>query len=627
MYTEEYEEKGFPILRFILKVLILAIIVLLIIWYVPKLFNITKNKKQTTKEPKTTIVSKKCKEDNKKCNTKEIKALSKQIFSNNIERMKDAAISYYTDEHLPKDVNTSDKITLKSMIEMKLITPLTDKNNKKVDVEKSYAKITKTDTEYILKVNLKDSEKEDYILIHLGCYSYCKTNICEKNKEIEENTSIKASKEEEKNQTIVNNNSSSNNTITNNNINSNSNNNYTVVVTPKEEPKENIKCQNINGNFYDKNGNITTEYEYIKSCQAPKCEIVNGYYFGKDGNNVTKSRFDKECNTQSAPKPSYKCEKKNGKFYDKNGNTTSEINYIKSCQAPKCEIVNGYYFGKDGNNINKETFDKECKEQPKEEKEYVYEYSKTIEETYSNWSDWSNWTKTDCSTKEINCNDNDSTCLIKLQTLKRKEKIGTYKKTYSTTRDIVKQTGSYKQKSCSKYNYVEINKKLYATTTTYTTINTIASTTKASTGSWTYNGRQSYSNPPRDTATTHYVFAGADYSYCNDTCTTLPNYYYDSYSYEKSLTSVSSTTEVVASSTSYKASCGEYVIKTIPIYSTITITEKASREEPLYGDVCYKSTKSREKLTSGTTQTKWSSYNDQSLLNDGWIYTGRKKVK
>ena len=60
---------------------------------------------------------------------------------------------------------------------------------------------------------------------------------------------------------------------------------------------------------------------------------------------------------------------------------------------------------------------------------------------------------------------------------------------------------------------------------------------------------------------------------------------------------------------------------------TITITEKASREEPLYGDVCYKSTKSREKLTSGTTQTKWSSYNDQSLLNDGWIYTGRKKVK
>ena len=37
---------------------------------------------------------------------------------------------------------------------------LVDKNNKAVDVEKSYVKITKTDDESILKVNLKDSEKE-----------------------------------------------------------------------------------------------------------------------------------------------------------------------------------------------------------------------------------------------------------------------------------------------------------------------------------------------------------------------------------------------------------------------------------------------------------------------------------
>ena len=67
----------------------------------------------------------------------------------------------------------------------------------------------------------------------------------------------------------------------------------------------------------------------------------------------------------------------------------------------------------------------------------------------------------------------------KLQLLKRKEKIGTYEKTYAKQREVLKQTGSYNKKSCSKYNYVEINRTIYATTTTttYTQVNTITTTT------------------------------------------------------------------------------------------------------------------------------------------------------
>ena len=150
----------------------------------------------------------------------------------------------------------------------------------------------------------------------------------------------------------------------------------------------------------------------------------------------------------------------------------------------------------------------------------------------------------DCSTEEVNCSNSDASCLFKLQILTRKEKIGNYQKTYSKTRPMVRQTGSYEIKSCSNYNYVEINKTLYATTTTtsYTTINTITTTTQSSNGTWKYNGRASYSNPPTDTANTHYKFVGADYSYCSDTCTTLPNYYYDIYTYTGGLTSVTSTT-------------------------------------------------------------------------------------
>ena len=205
----------------------------------------------------------------------------------------------------------------------------------------------------------------------------------------------------------------------------------------------------------------------------------------------------------------------------------------------------------------------------------------------------------------------------------------------------MKQTGSYTQKSCSKYNYVEINKTTYVTTTTttYTATDTITSTTRHSTGGWVYNGRASYKNPPSDTASKSYKFVGADYSNCLDTCTTLPNYYYDSYTYTGGLSSVSSTTTpgpvtsstssstTSSTETSHEASCGEYVYKTIPIYSYITVTDKATRREPLYGTTCYKSTKTRNLISGEITKYKWSTENDMTLINAGWVKTGNKKVK
>ena len=92
-------------------------------------------------------------------------------------------------------------------------------------------------------------------------------------------------------------------------------------------------------------------------------------------------------------------------------------------------------------------------------------------------------------------------------------------------------------------------------------------------------------------------------------------------------TTSNSTTRVTSSSTiDVTASCASYTTKTVPIYSTITVNEIATREEPLYGTVCYKSTKSRKVIESGSRKTKWSKYNDTSLLNAGWSYTGRKEA-
>lgn len=496
MYSEEYEERGFPFRDFLLKLILVIIFVFLLVWLLPKFMEPTVVKKEGNSE------------------TTDISSLTSQIFADNLERMKDAAISYYTDERLPKEVGDSDKMTLSDMIGKKIIVALIDKNNKACDVEKSYVKITKTEDEYILKVNLKDSEKEDYILVHLGCYTYCDSYVCEKK---ETQVAIKGSKP-------------------------------TAIVPIK--------------------GSVT--------------------YTPKDPDNPTPTN-------SSNPSP-----------------TPTDIPTPSDEPTPT----------------------------PPEEPDYIYEYQKTTGAEYSEWSNWSSWSKTSCATKEINCNSNDPTCLKKLQRYNRKEKIGTYEKKYTKTRSVLKQTGSYTQKSCSKYNYVVINTTTYATTTTrtYTTINTISKYTQASSGGWTYNGRGSYANPPRDTATTHYKFVGADYSYCYDTCTTLPNYYYDSYTYTGGMSSVTSTTSTpggtststsTSSSTTQQASasCGEYVTKTIPIYSTINETEVATRTEPLYGTVCYQSTKTRKLIDAGKTRTKWSKYNDTELLNNGWHYTGAKKRK
>lgn len=523
MYAEEYEQRGFPFRDFLLKLILIIIFVFLLIWLLPKFIS-----------PTVVNNSKNC--PNNICDTSGLDALTSQIFADNLEKMKEAAISYYTDERLPKEVGESDKMTLSDMIGKHLIVALIDKNNKAVDVDASYVKITKLDEEYLLKVNIKDSEKEDYILVHLGCYTYCDSYLCEKQNT---NVPIKGSK-----------------------------------PTPEVPIKGDV---NDKGEFEPEPSNSPKPTNSPECPECPECPTCPS----------ESPEVPKPTDSPEEPEPSES---------------------PKPTDSPK----------------------------PSEKPGYIYEYQKTTSNEFSKWTSWSNWSRTSCATQEINCNDNSPTCLKKLQIYKQKEHIGSYDKKYVKTRSVLKQTGSYNQKTCSKYNYVIINKTTYSTTTTttYTDINTISGST--SSGGWRYNGRGSYKNPPRDTGTTHYKFVGADYSYCNDTCETLPNYYYDSYTYTGGLSSVSNTTSVPGDSsssggssddTSVSAKCGSYVTKNVPIYGSIDVSEIATRREPLYGTVCYQSIKTRKLLSTGQTYTKWSEYDDKSLLNNGWTYTGRKKRK
>ena len=673
MDVKDYERRGFPVRDLLLKLGFLILFVLLLCFLLPKFIKpAVVNYNEKTGKACTTGT----------CDTTGINALTSQIFADNLDRMKNAAISYYTDERLPKNVGDSDTMTLSDMIGKKLILALIDKNNKACDVEKSYVKITKLDDEYILKVNLKDSEREDYILVHLGCYTYCEGKLCQKQST---NVPVKGSK-----------------TYGYVPIKGSINNGtYYPPVTPVIVVKP--KCEYKNGKYYDKNGNVVSKAEYEKQCITPAkkyyCVKHDGKYYDDKGNVVSYFEYKKKC---SQPEHKHYCVKYDGKWYDDKGNVVSYEAYKKACEKEEkhyCVQYNGKWYNSDGKVVSYEEFKKDCmpeekhycvkyngkwyddkgnvvsyetykKKCEKEEKhycgkyngkwyddkgnvvsyekykkacivEYIYEYKKTTPAQFSKWTAWSGWSKTNCATKEINCSDKEVTCLKKLQLYTQKEKIGEYDRTYARQRSELRQTGSYVEKSCSKYNYVVINKTIYVTTTTtnYTETNTITTTTRHSTGSWVYNGRASYSNPPSDTASKSYKFVGADYSNCSDACQSLPNYYYDSYTYVGGLSSVSSTTTPgsVTSSTSSsttsstttttEASCGEYVYKTIPIYSSITVTDKATRREPLYGTVCYQSTKTRDLLSNEVTKYKWSTENDTALLKDGWVKTGNKKQK
>ena len=165
-----YEERErFSIKDVVLQVVLVVLFVFLLLWLFPTKSYVD-NKIDSKLEP-----------------------FYNQIFTTNINNMKEAAISYFTTPRLPKNIGDKEKLTLSEMLDKKLLVPFLDSKNKKCDLTDSYVEITKMDDEYILKVNLSCSDNSDYILVHLGCYNYCQSGLCEK-QETTTSTTTKPSK-------------------------------------------------------------------------------------------------------------------------------------------------------------------------------------------------------------------------------------------------------------------------------------------------------------------------------------------------------------------------------------------------------------------------------------------------
>ena len=109
-----------------------------------------------------------------------LSVLTDNVFSANLEKMKEVGKSYFTTERLPQKVGEVNTLTLDRMYDKKLLLPLKDKNGKTCSADNSYVSIQKMDTEYQMKVYLECPDKTDYIVVIMGCYKYCDSDICEK---------------------------------------------------------------------------------------------------------------------------------------------------------------------------------------------------------------------------------------------------------------------------------------------------------------------------------------------------------------------------------------------------------------------------------------------------------------
>ncbi len=152
-----YEERkdSFTLRDFIIQILFVGIFIFLLIWLFPM--------KSSVKKAFTPLYD--------------------QIFNNNVNDMKNAAVSYFTTPRLPQNVGQEVKMTLSEMLDKNIILPFVDSKGNQCDLIDSYVSMTKMSDEYILKINLKCGEQEDYLLVHLGCYDYCDGDVCEKEPE------------------------------------------------------------------------------------------------------------------------------------------------------------------------------------------------------------------------------------------------------------------------------------------------------------------------------------------------------------------------------------------------------------------------------------------------------------
>ena len=508
-----------------------------------------------------------------------INGYSSSNYRNNVLSIKEDAIRYFNNH---KDMELPNRISLNDFMKEDNVNTLNESNAQLIDKENSYIKFSPLTDGVLLKIYLIDSFNRDSTIVHIGEYSYCNGVYCEKkevettSKEIHQESGVIPVKGKIEKGIYYNN-----------------------VDNTKQDHYDDYICKVLDGKYYDSQGNITTEDKYEESCNEKKyyCEMLNDEYYDKDGVKVSFDEYQKSCmNEIKNEETCYSCQEVDGKYYDKDGKETIMSEYQRVCLSSNIDDKH--------DQIDKKDMD-------------YYEYQKTITSSYlSDWSRWGAFQKADCKITSLTCSERDSNCLKEIKTYKRKEKIGTYIKKYQDRRVSLQKKSSINKSVCSSYNYLYINNVLYRTNKNehYEVISNITKNTQKDYGYWKYKGRETSQSVINDTLLNHYVLVRVDDSNCKDTCIGKNvNYVYDHYYYIGKIYKVNSIQNCTKSSQS------------LPVFQALYQTVSFQRREPLYGDVCYISDRYRTLENTQKVEKKWSVYNDQSLLQNGWSYSGNQK--
>lgn len=284
-----------------------------------------------------------------------------------------------------------------------------------------------------------------------------------------------------------------------------------------------------------------------------------------------------------------------------------------------CEKVNGKYYDNKGKVVTKTAYEKACTNPDPTptpvEKVYKYKYQKVVtvnhDKEYGNWSDCEKNEYTDSD--NINWGINDTVSYEKLPS-----QVTTITKLVSDTtkpvyRNVRVYIDSYPKWTCGNYNfYLD-----YETNTYYKT------------EGWQSAGVVTSHQVLSDTNNIKYVISSIDYDNCNnDTCSITPTY-----KYYKFVRTTSKTTEVSDSKSTLTAHCTNVIKQNIPVYTTeqhfVRYEKKKVYETKTVNYYCKRTRTVKDAYTTKQTYTLWSnSKNDQTLINQGYKYTGiYKQIK
>ena len=549
--------------RFLLGILFVALIIFLLLWFFP-----TKNS---------------------------LNPLLQDVFRNNINSMKDAAETYFTNERMPSEVGEKVKITLGEMLDLNLLLPFTDKNGNSCSYTDSYVEVTKTNTEYEMKVNLSCPTEEAFIIEHLGCIDRCiNCNKEEKVEKVEEQQPI--IKETTKNK--IKEYEFKKSVETKEIIGYTCPEGYTQDKSNSKACYKNIvKLDTVKT---DKNTNTSTTNKLASTTTDTKQLVATKRLDTKDvetKTSIVTVDLNEDIDVDIKGTTSKTITDTTNKVATSTTETTNKVANTKTDTTAKVASTKT-------DTVNKIANTKTDTINATANKKYQYLYEKTTAKEYSEWSNWSEDKEYDPNNNNIVWGEQELVNNAKNGYLKRtitKTQTDTNQPIYNYSYDNL--VGTYKQYVCSGYTYFRDQ----STSTTYTTTD------------WSYSKTIKSEKALTSTLTTKYEYSGIDYTSCGCDCLDKPVFTYKVYT--RTITPVTKT------KTQLSAECNVEE-KTINVYGMKKtfagyVTNKITTDEYVY----YYHTKTRTIINAGETLSKWStSNNDKALINDGYKYTGTYKV-